>query len=157
MVPLSHSLSDNNDNGPVFPIDPRQRAFIHVSGVAMNCQKSAGTFDLDPEQYISCLRDLKSSNPVSSTKGVMPISCTIPDSPKYKKNKPTPWNKRYVSVSGFLTDVIFKANSEDVERFKVEVDNIVFLGQHVTQASNNFNKSKCYLSNISYTINLCCF
>lgn len=60
-----------------------------------------------------------------------------------------PFNRRYVSISGFLTDVTYKQNSEPVvERFTVSVDHIAFLGQqgNSTAIPNTLDSSRCYLS-----------
>jgi hypothetical protein len=74
-----------------FSIDPAQRAYLHISGVASNCRKDQGMFDVEIEHYISILKDIKSgSKPI---KPVAPICCIIPDSPRYKAGKPVPFNK----------------------------------------------------------------
>lgn len=107
----------------------------------MNVQRSEAKFDLDIEQYVSCMKNaLKSASSqiTKPIKPIAPISCTIPDSPKYKGGKPIPFNKRYVTVSGFLSDIMFKediSTGREVERFKIEVDNMVFLGQYVPTAT----------------------
>ncbi|KAF8973246.1 hypothetical protein BDZ97DRAFT_1990551 [Flammula alnicola] len=118
-----------------FRIDPRQRAYIHVSGMATNCQKDAGTFTLEIEQYVSALKDIKNaaSKPI---KPITPILCAFPDSPRFRNGKPVPYNKRFISASGFLVDVAYKKESADiVEYFMVTVDHIAFLGQ----ANTNLN------------------
>jgi hypothetical protein len=60
--------------------------------------------------------------------------------------RPVPFNRQYVSISGFLTDVIYKQNSEPVvERFTVSVHHIAFLGQkgNLTAIPNTLD-SRCY-------------
>ncbi|PPQ82285.1 hypothetical protein CVT25_008435 [Psilocybe cyanescens] len=129
IIPLSPPSSDSNVESSSFAIDPCQRAYLHISGVASNSQKSRGTFDVDIEHYISTFKDAKvGSKPM---KPIAPISCIIPDSPRYiVHGKPVPYNKRYVSVSGFLSGVTYKPDSPDVvQRFHLEVENIAFLGQ----------------------------
>jgi len=128
IIPLTPPSSGSDIDCSSFSIDPRQRAYLHVSGVALNCQKPLGTFDIDPEHYISILKDVKAKS--KPLKPVAPISCFIPDSPRYKQGKPVPYNRRYVAVSGFLTDVTHKPDSVDiVQRYQLKVENIVFLGQ----------------------------
>ena len=108
----------------------------------MNVQRSEAKFDLDIEQYVSSMKDVlkpASSQNAKPIKPIAPISCTIPDSPKYKGGKPIPFNKRYVTVSGFLSDIMFNADigtdSRKVEHFKIDVDSMVFLGQYVPTAT----------------------
>ncbi|KAF8955969.1 hypothetical protein BDZ97DRAFT_1926038 [Flammula alnicola] len=103
--------------------------------MATNCQKDAGTFTLEIEQYISALKDIKNaaSKPI---KPIAPILCVFPDSPRFRNGKPVPYNKRFISASGFLVDVAYKNQSVDtVEYFTVTVDHIAFLGQ----ANTNLN------------------
>jgi len=130
---------------PKFDIDACKPPFIHLTGVASNCQKETGTFVLEVEQYMSCLKS--SNQDPGNAKPVSTFSCYIPDSPKYKNGKPTPFNKRYVSMSGFLTDVTMQRGKPDqIESFKIEVVNIVFCGQYTLQAisaSNGLQNSKC--------------
>ncbi|KAF8957984.1 hypothetical protein BDZ97DRAFT_1843975 [Flammula alnicola] len=86
IVPLNvpQDVSDANETGNNFSIDPCQRALVHVSGIATNCQKDQGSFDLDLEHYVSALKDTK------HVKAFAPLTCFIPDSPRYKNGKPPP-------------------------------------------------------------------
>lgn len=124
------SVSDNEADGSAFPVDPRHQAYVHIAGAAANCDKARGTFDLDVEHYISLTK------PDQSNKIVTPISCLIPDSPRWKLAKPVPYNKRYAFITGLLSDISFDVNSAEptekrpIVRFGVTVDNIVFLGTH---------------------------
>ncbi|KAF8973655.1 hypothetical protein BDZ97DRAFT_1912130 [Flammula alnicola] len=137
LAPPSDSKPDDcsSEEATPFRIDPRQRAYIHVSGMATNCQKDAGTFTLEIEQYISALKDIKNA----ASKPIKPIAlilCVFPDSPRFRNGKPVPYNKRFISASGFLVDVAYKNQSVDtVEYFTVTVDHIAFLGQ----ANTNLN------------------
>ncbi|KAF9536723.1 hypothetical protein CPC08DRAFT_811136, partial [Agrocybe pediades] len=134
---LSIEDSMQGDDGSVFSIDPSHKAYIHVSGLALNCNKDKSMFELDIEHYISSMKDIKSSSSSKSSKPRAPITCYIPDSPRYKVAKPMPYNKCYVSVSGFLTDVLYVTGTTDlVNRFFIEVDNIVFLGQHSSASAS---------------------
>lgn len=125
-------IGDDEPDSSAFPIDACQQAYVHIAGEAANCDKSQGTFDLAVEQYIS-LTKLDQSNKVAA-----PISCCIPDSPRWKLAKPVPYNKRYAFVTGLLSDIAFDINAaepnnkQSVIRFGVTVDNIVFLGIHTT-------------------------
>jgi hypothetical protein len=92
---------------------------------ALRNQRDA-TFDLDISQYVSTVVPAKSG---SKTKPASSFACTVLDSPRYQKyGKPVPYARRYVSVTGFLTDTIFASESEPrkIKKFFVEVDNIVF-------------------------------
>ncbi|KJA17245.1 hypothetical protein HYPSUDRAFT_206406 [Hypholoma sublateritium FD-334 SS-4] len=133
------SLSDCEADSSAFPIDPCHQPYVHIAGAAVNCDKARGTFDLDVEHYISLTK------PDQSNKIITPISCLIPDSPRWKLAKPVPYNKRYAFVTGLLSDVSFEVNSLEptenrpITRFGINVDNIVFLGtQGVGVASNTF-------------------
>jgi len=124
IVPLTPPSSDCDTNTS-FSIDPAQRAYLHISGVAVNCDEKEATFDVKIDQYISTLKDVKSS----PSKFVTPFSCSIPDLPQYKTGKPVPYNRWYISISGFLTDVTYKPDSDVVQWFHLKVENIVFLSQ----------------------------
>jgi len=93
--------------------------------VFTECDEKEATFDVEIDQYISTLKDVKSS----PSKFVTPFSCSIPDSPQYKTGKPVLYNRQYISISGFLTDVTYKPDSDVMQRFHLKVENIVFLGQ----------------------------
>jgi len=106
----------------------------------LNRDKDAGTFTLDIDVWVSASKD--SSTP--SFKPTAPFLCKIPDSPRYKTcGRPVPYNRRFVSVSGVLSDVVYKDNKEpshnnedwEIERFVIMVDDIVFLGQAPQAAS----------------------
>ena len=69
----------------------------------------------------------------------------IPPPPCQNHKKPVPFDCQYVSISGFLTDVMYKPYSEldIVEHFTVSIDHIAFLGQQSTIP--NTLDSKYYL------------
>jgi hypothetical protein len=71
---------------------------------------------------------------------ITPVVCTIPDSPKYKNGKPMLYNRRFVSVSGYLTSADFRNDRREdgIARFHVTVDHIVFLGQQPASNTNSF-------------------
>jgi hypothetical protein len=93
------------------------------------------SFTLDIDVWVSASKD--SSNP--SFKPTAPFLCIIPDSPRYKTHgKPIPYNRRFVAVTGTLSDVVYKdstAQDVEIERFVITVDDITFLGQPSDSAS----------------------
>ena len=132
------SYADLNDS-PTFTIDPRVQPFIQVTGVATESSKTDATFEVNVEQYVSCI---KSGPPTKQAGGSRPkpitrFFCHIPDSPKYKNwsSKPVPGNKRYVSVCGHLTGVERSGNTSEVERFLIDVENITFCGHYIQPAN----------------------
>ena len=81
--------------------------YVHLSGYAANCNQREATFDIDISQYISMM------GPGSKTKPTASFACTVLDSPRYEKfGKPVPYAKRYVSVTGFLANVIVASDSK---------------------------------------------
>ena len=92
------------------------------------CDKNHGYFNLDVEHYISLAKTDRNN------KLIAPVSCCIPDSPRWKLGKPVPYEKRYAFVTGLLSDICWEtslseaAGNRPVGRFVVTVDNIVFLG-----------------------------
>ena len=113
------------------------------------------TFKLDVEHYISAFRDLKDSNS-KPIKPIALISCKF--SSWYQNHKkPVPFNRQYVSISGFLTDVMYKPHSQDiVERFMVSIDHIAFLGQQVnsTTIPNTLDSKSCLPTQFSALIDV---
>jgi hypothetical protein len=111
-----------------FPFDPRFQPYVHVTGAATNCEKLQGTFDLDVQQYISMTKANQNN------KIIVPISCYIPDSPRWKTSKPVPYNNRYTSITGLLTDVSLNTETtcseekQPIECFHITVDNVIFTG-----------------------------
>lgn len=51
-----------------FSIDPSQHAYLHVTGVATNCQKEQGSFELDVDRYISVLKPVQKVKPSAPTR-----------------------------------------------------------------------------------------
>jgi hypothetical protein len=141
IVPPTPPSSDC-DNNSSFSIDPAQHGYLHISGAAVNCEEKGATFDIEVDHYISTLKDVKSG----PSKPVTPFSCYIPDSPQYKTGKPVLYNRRYVSISGFLMDVTYKLDSDIVQQFHLKVENFVFLGQqsNVTGTIPNSLDSKSF-------------
>ncbi|KAF8170591.1 hypothetical protein BJ912DRAFT_821228, partial [Pholiota molesta] len=109
---------------PTVSIDFARPPFLHIVGVAGDCKKEAGTFRIDVEQYISFYKD-------STPKPFTSFLCRFPDSPKYKDGKfPMPPNRRYMTITGFLSDVKYVNDIEvdGVEYFVIDIETIVFTG-----------------------------
>lgn len=109
--------------------------YVQVTGVATECLKEEATFEVNLEQYISCLKSGPSTKQAvgESMKPFTTFLCHIPDSPKYKTwgSKPLPGNKRFVSVGGNLIGVDRSGNGAEVKQFRINVDNISFCGHYV--------------------------
>jgi hypothetical protein len=55
-----------------------------------------------------------------------------------------PANKRYVSLSGFLTGVDKLDDGSEVDKFRIDVDNITFCGQYVQPAAaSTISQTRC--------------
>lgn len=127
-------------------MDLYQRPYVHISGVTFNRDNVAATFNLDIEQWASVLK----------AKPVAPFYCYIPDLPHYKTaGRPVPYNGRYVSVCGQLSNVVLispapTSELQKVERFVVTVDNIAFLG---TQQSTSDGPATSKNGNMPNTLN----
>ncbi|KAF8875713.1 hypothetical protein BD779DRAFT_1475969 [Infundibulicybe gibba] len=129
------SINDNNSepNKITFPIDPCRRPTVHISGRVVNAKRKTATFKLDVVQYISAFK----SDTTKTAKPNLPITCIIPDSPRFKSgNKPVPFDHRYVSLDGHLADVVIGAPKDGkagkIERFLIEV--IATLGYYTPTA-----------------------
>ncbi|KAJ7480357.1 hypothetical protein B0H11DRAFT_2233485 [Mycena galericulata] len=109
-------------------IDTEHRPYVTMSGVAINGNKPAATFDMDVDQYTQFAKVL-----------TFPASCWIIDSPRWKDNnsKPVPFQGKYVTVSGYLVGVEDKTveGSQHKCRFKIEVDNVIYLGSTPSAAT----------------------
>lgn len=100
----------------------------------MNCLKAEAMFEVTVEQYISCFKSCPSKD-ADLLKPATTFFCHIPDSPKYRNcSKPLPGNKRFVSLHGFLTRIDRSGDGSEVERFRIDVNNICFCGQYVQPA-----------------------
>jgi hypothetical protein len=98
----------------------RVQPYIHVSGAAVNSNKTDGFFDLNATQYTSYY---KSNRTLSN----LPIRAHF-DQSKFKAKRPIPSNNTYVSIEGFLRDVDTDASGQ-ATLFNVSIDNISFLGR----------------------------
>ncbi|KAJ7221049.1 hypothetical protein B0H12DRAFT_311356 [Mycena haematopus] len=114
------------------------RPYIFVSGAVTRSDKKDGTFTLDPEQWTNAFNDHAKATENSTAaplKSVFSVIGFFPDTARYKK-KPVPWVKRYVSFGGYLSGIVSSLEGDTVqERFRVEVDNIAFLGTYTPLVS----------------------
>ncbi|KAJ7358090.1 hypothetical protein DFH08DRAFT_801938 [Mycena albidolilacea] len=100
--------------------DMRQRAYVHLAGAAMNPNADTATWSMEADQYTATIRDIqkeaKDSGKVQP-RSFFPATCTIPDSSRYtsstKTKKPVPFNKHYVMVAGFLTNITSVLDATD--------------------------------------------
>ncbi|KAJ7850356.1 hypothetical protein B0H13DRAFT_1905718 [Mycena leptocephala] len=114
--------------------------YIFASGAVTRSDNNAGTFTLDPEQWTNAFNDhakvqATESSAAPPLKSVFPVIGFFPETARYKK-KPVPWVKQYVSFGGYLSGIASSLEGETMqERFRVEVDNIAFLGVYTPLAS----------------------
>ncbi|KAJ7164037.1 hypothetical protein C8R43DRAFT_946832 [Mycena crocata] len=121
-------------------IDLARRAYVNICGAVTRSDASSATFTLDAEQYTSAFAEqakkASEDSSIVALKSVLPVIGYIPDSPRYKNKKPVPWVKKYVSFGGYLSGITASLEGETLfERFRVEVDNIAFLGTYTPTAS----------------------
>jgi len=103
--------------------------YVHLSGLALNCKKDEATFTLDIDLWVSSLIKTEQK---PARRASAPFLCHIADSPKYKNStKPTPYEKRFVTVHGYITGVIYnnpQDSDQGIERYIITVKLIDFLG-----------------------------
>ena len=79
--------------------------YVHLSGLALNCKKDEAAFTLGIDLWVSSLIKTKQK---PARRASAPFLCHIADSPKYKNStKPTSYEKRFVTVHGYTTGVIY--------------------------------------------------
>jgi hypothetical protein len=107
---------------PVQALNPAQRAWVNVTGLATNINSKESTFDVEPSQYTSTLTKagLKSQ---LSTRGHFPE-----DDTRYKNRKLMPSPRSYVAIQGFLSRIEL-ADTGFPQRFHLDLDHITFLGR----------------------------
>lgn len=98
----------------------RHRAYINISGAAVNFNKIEGFFEINATQYTLHYK----SNRAQS---ILPVQAHF-NSNKYRTKKLIPSNNTFVSIEGFLEDVETDAAGH-ATLFRVSVDNINFLGR----------------------------
>ena len=94
--------------------------YITVSGAALDSNKVDGSFRINASQYTTYYRS-------NRTKSCLPVQGNFLLS-KYSDKKPVPTNNSFVTIDGFLTDVVTDHFGE-ASLFEVSVDNISFLGK----------------------------
>ncbi|KAF8175027.1 hypothetical protein K438DRAFT_1979913 [Mycena galopus ATCC 62051] len=140
--PVNHAdyffVGDLKHYFPVEAVDPH-RAYMHISGAVIKSDTATASFHLDVQQYTGAYADLanKAKEVAAQTKSsvavtppsIFPVLGVIPSFSRFKSGKPVPYVNRLVMFGGFLTGI-----SEDLghsglkKRFRIEVDNIAFLG-----------------------------
>ncbi|KAJ7656351.1 hypothetical protein DFH06DRAFT_1328643 [Mycena polygramma] len=127
MVPLHERvLGDAADDGPTVRlprIDTEFPPYVMLSGLPFNIDKNAASFDMDIEQYTQISKGHQIT--------MFPASCTIMNSPRWANTaKPVPFPEKYIHASGYLRAMEEKAvaGSSHSPRFKVDVDNVIWLG-----------------------------
>ncbi|KAF7328554.1 hypothetical protein MVEN_02543100 [Mycena venus] len=112
---------------------PNTRHTLFFSGLPFNGKKDKGTFDIDVEQYTQ----LAKGGPITA----FPASCSIIDSPRWPNpgSKPVPYPGKFVSASGYLVGVESREvmGSPYKQRFKMNVDNVVYLGSAPSGLAND--------------------
>lgn len=105
---------------------------------------------MNVEQYISCFKGAG-----DDLKPVTTFFCCIPDSAKYQDSgKPMPRNKCFVSLCGFITG-LDRSGDGEVEKFRVNVENIAFGGQYVELAVASKKPQSCtFIEALQYTSRL---
>jgi len=114
--------------------EPFHRPYVHLSGLASNCNQEAGNWTINIEPYVSATIKTEAGEKPSVARPRAPFFCQHTEAHGRRK-KPTPYNNRFVAVQGYITDVIYKPGSETVECFKVLVDCLEFLGAEPTSSS----------------------
>ena len=104
----------------------RERAYINLSGAALNSNKTAGFFKLNAAQYTSHFKHNRALS-------ILPVHANF-NSTKYKTKKPVLANNTYVSIEGFLESVETDSAGHACS-FHVSVDNINFLGRATVSPS----------------------
>jgi hypothetical protein len=107
---------------PVQSLDPAQRAWINVTGLATNINNKDSTFDVEPNQYTSTLSK-------AGLKSQFSARLHFPeDDARYKNRKPMPSPRSYVAIQGFLSRVE-QSGTGFSQRFHVDLDHVTFLGR----------------------------
>jgi hypothetical protein len=121
-----------------FPhIETEYPPYVVVSGLPFNIQKPSATFDIDIEQYTQLAKG-------SSQMTMFPASCTIIDSPRWSKvPKPVPFPEKYITASRYLAGVEDSEvqGSPHARRFKINLDNVIWLGNSPAAAPSTPGKT----------------
>lgn len=137
LAPEESSHSNVNDLRAVL-LDPCVRPFIYITGVAMEHSKTEATFEINIEQYISCVKSEPSTKKgVSRLKPTTTFFCHIPDTAKFRSwgRKPMPGNKRYASICGIITGANRSGDDSEVEEFRIDTECVTPCGPFVPLAN----------------------
>ncbi|KAJ7367129.1 hypothetical protein DFH08DRAFT_949114 [Mycena albidolilacea] len=117
----------------------------------MNPNADTATWSMEADQYTVAIWDIQKEAKDSGKvqlRSFFPATCTILDSSHYtlstKTKKPVPFDKHYVMVAGFLTDitsVLDTTDSKIKDCFCIEVGNVAFLRSQVTPATGGSVKN----------------
>ncbi|KAJ6629524.1 hypothetical protein B0H10DRAFT_2208903 [Mycena sp. CBHHK59/15] len=111
-------------------INTKYCPYVTFSSVAFITHKPVGKFDLDAEQYTLIAK----GGPTT----MFPVSGWIIDSPHWANTtKPVPFPKKFVTAPGHLVAVenLEVPGSAYKRRFKVHVDNVIYLGSEKAAGS----------------------
>ena len=115
----------------------RERAYINISGAAINLNKTAGFFKINAPQYTSHYKNNRGLS-------ILPMRAHF-NSNKYRIKKPIPSNNTYISFEGFL-EAIETDSTGHTMSFHVSVDNINFLGRATVMPSGPGNTGITFIS-----------
>ena len=104
--------------------------------------KTRRLWSVNIEPYVSAVFKAEPGSKPVTARARAPFLCQHPAAQgSTTRKKPTPYNNRFVVVHGYITDVVFKeGSSELIERFKVTVDNVEFLGAEPASGITIANK-----------------
>ncbi|KAF6759187.1 hypothetical protein DFP72DRAFT_844456 [Ephemerocybe angulata] len=132
----STTVDENSDGFPCghFSVDAEQGGMIFASGLATKCDRDKNTFSMNLSIYIGGMR--KQENVPRSSMATITLHCFFPaNSPRWKNSKPTPYERRCISVAGRLTGFAMAPPSPNrgappprPSMFSVEILHITFLG-----------------------------
>jgi hypothetical protein len=100
--------------------------------------KTEATFEINIEQYVSCVKsDASTKKGVSHSKPSTFFLCHIPDTAKFKSwgSKPMPGSKRYTSICGILKGADKSSDGSEVEEFLVDTECVTPCGNYVPLAN----------------------
>lgn len=103
--------------------------WAHIAGTVSGVPEK-DTFNIDATQYTAALKAHKG-------KSCLPVRCFVNDSPRYVNySKPVPRANSQVCLGGFLTSVDRKTENSVPDRFRLNVDNVTFLGRPTVPAKS---------------------
>ncbi|KZP09645.1 hypothetical protein FIBSPDRAFT_963772 [Athelia psychrophila] len=115
---------------PASKTEPTYLLWVHIVGTVSGTPEK-DTFDIDAAQYTAALKAHKA-------KSCLPVLCFVKDSPRYAKyNKPVPRANSQVCCGGFLTSADRKTEDSVPSRFRLNIDNVTFLGQSTVPAKSS--------------------